>query len=264
MIAACAPSPPHCELPAPHAGPPLLWRVEGHATLWLFGTVHDAGAGDVSPAVWQALDGAARFASELGDVEPDNDALREISRLPPGKGLDQQLSADDWYDLRDALRGVVREDELARMRPWVAVTQLTRHYAPPPAPTIDVALADHARAHGVAVDALETWRVQLDALADSITLADLRDAIHVRNELRCDIARIVALYRAGDAAALEPLLVTRNQQSLLVARNRAWQPALEAYLADRGAFVAVGLGHLLGEGGLLAALARAGYRIERP
>ena len=39
-------------------------------------------------------------------------------RLPRGKGLDQLLPTDKWWDLRDALRGVVKEQELARARPW--------------------------------------------------------------------------------------------------------------------------------------------------
>ena len=38
ILAACTP-PPHCELPALHAGPPFLWLVDGN--LWLFGTIHD-------------------------------------------------------------------------------------------------------------------------------------------------------------------------------------------------------------------------------
>ena len=260
---ACTPSPPRCELPAPHDGPPFLWRVEGHATLWLYGTLHDAQASDVPAPAWRALDAAARFASELGDAEQDADAVDELAHLPPGKGLDQLLAADDWYDLRDALRGVVREADLVRMRPWVAVTQLTRHYAPPPQPTMDVALADHARDRRVSVDALETWRTQLGALAESITLADLVAAIHARREMQCDVTRMVALYKAGDVGAMERLLLVGNQQVLLVARNREWLPKLEAYLADRGAFVAVGLGHVLGNDGLAALLERAGYKVTR-
>jgi hypothetical protein len=40
-------------------------------------------------------------------------------------------------------------------------------------------------------------------------------------------------------------------------------PVIERYLEHGGGFVAVGLGHLLGDDGLLAMLGRAGYRVTR-
>ena len=48
---------------------------------------------------WDALAAAPRYASELGDAEPDPDELGELARLPRGKGLDALLPADDWWDL---------------------------------------------------------------------------------------------------------------------------------------------------------------------
>jgi uncharacterized protein YbaP (TraB family) len=57
--------------------------------------------------------------------------------------------------------------------------------------------------------------------------------------------------------------VPRTADTLLWSRNRAWLPKLEAYLAADGAFVAVGLGHMLGDNGLPAMLAKAGYTVER-
>jgi uncharacterized protein YbaP (TraB family) len=50
---------------------------------------------------------------------------------------------------------------------------------------------------------------------------------------------------------------------LLAERNRRWAPLIERYLEHGGGFVAVGLGHLLGDGGLPAMLERAGYRVTR-
>src|SRR4051812_37274873 len=115
-LAACGASAPVCELPtAPTAPAAWLWRVEPASgdgpVVWLFGTVHDVGGDDVPAQVWAALDGSAVVVTELGDLEPDEDALREVIRLPRGKGLDQQLPTDKWWDLRDALRGVIKEAE---------------------------------------------------------------------------------------------------------------------------------------------------------
>jgi uncharacterized protein YbaP (TraB family) len=54
-----------------------------------------------------------------------------------------------------------------------------------------------------------------------------------------------------------------QSEALLAERNRRWLPQIERYLAGGGAFVAVGLGHLLGGAGLPAMLAHAGYAVER-
>lgn len=265
-LAACGASRPACEIAAAHEphGAPFLWRVQrgDGPVLWLYGTFHN-GHARVPPAADAALASAAHFASELGDTEPDPERLRELARLPRGKGLDALLPAGDWWDLRDALRGVVAEDVLARSRPWFAMTQLTSAMAPSPRPTMDVALATRARERKIPVDALETWEEQLTALDAAVTLADLQQAIHERKTMQCSIDRLLAAYAAGDLDAMGQLLGVAQSETLLAARNRKWLPALERYLAARGAFVAVGVSHLAGAAGLPALLARAGYTVER-
>ncbi len=265
VLAACG-SQPHCELPrvAP-TGQAFLWRVQRDAgpIVWLYGTIHDAGIDQVPRAATDALDGAQRFASELGDVEPDPQTLVELARLPYGKVLDQMLPADDWWDLVDTMRGVMNEDELRHARPWFAMTRLTSHVASAPKPSMDDALAARANAHHIPVDALESWQQQMTALADGVDIADLEQAIHARHTIACELASMRAIYAAGDATLLEPLVVVRAQATIIDARNATWLGAIEQYAASGGAFVAVGVGHLLGDRGLPAVLARAGYSVER-
>src|SRR5262249_50838906 len=155
-----------------------------------------------------------------------------------------QLPASDWWDLRDALRGVVDEDALKRARPWFAMSQLTAAMAPSPRPTMDVALAKRARERAIPVDALETWEEQLTALDAAVTIADLQQAIRARKQMRCSVDEILAAYAAGDLAAMGQLLGVQQSETLLATRNRKWLPQLERYLAARGAFVAVGVSHL--------------------
>jgi uncharacterized protein YbaP (TraB family) len=266
-LAACATQPPVCPVvPAPTVtGAPLLWRVQrpGGPTVWLFGTIHDAGIGAVPRAALEALGSATRFASELGDDEPDRETLRELSRIETGKGIDQLLPRDDWWDLRDALRDVIREDDLRRARPWYALILLTRRSAPKTV-AMDVDLAKVARTRRLPVEGLETWKEQITALASVVTVADLQQAIHTRTTLSCQYTGLLQAYAAADLVTLEQLLVVpRTAEPMLWARNRHWLPAIERYLADGGAFIAVGLGHMLGEHGLPALLAKAGYTVER-
>jgi uncharacterized protein YbaP (TraB family) len=244
---------------------PLLWHVQrtSGVGVWLYGTVHDMGAGDVPPAAWSALDAAPVFASELGEQEPDPRELGELARLPWGQVLDRMVPADDWWELVTAMAGAMSEDELRHARPWFALLRLRSHVARSPRPSMDVALTERARARRIAIEALESWQQQAAALQTAVTVADLSAAIRARNSITCELARLRSAYIAGDLAALTRMLVIPGRTDLLDERNRRWLPQIERYLADRGAFVAVGLGHLLGDGGLLATLERAGYVVER-
>jgi len=213
--------------------------------------------------VLAALAASPRFASELGDREPDREAMRELSRIERGPGLDQQLPIDDWWDLRDALRGRIREDDLKRVRPWYALLLLGRQSAPK-TESMDVGLARTARTQHLPVEALETPEDQIRALDSVVTVDDLAQAIRTRKTLSCAYTGLLAAYAAGDLVALEPMLVIpRTAEAMLWARNRRWVPAIERYLGDGGAFIAVGLGHLIGEQGVPALLAKAGYSVER-
>jgi uncharacterized protein YbaP (TraB family) len=174
------------------------------------------------------------------------------------------LPADDWWDLVNALLGVMTEEELRRARPWFALVRLNSHMARSPRPSMDVALAEHARKRKIAVEGLESWHEQLASLDASVTAADLSAAIHDRRTVACELARLRAAYRAADMPVLARMLAgTARSSAKLVERNRRWMPQLERYLSGGGAFVAVGLGHLLGDDGLPALLARAGYTVER-
>jgi uncharacterized protein YbaP (TraB family) len=246
-------------------GAPFLWHVQKGTgpVVWLYGTIHDTGKADVPAAAWQALATSKHFASETGDADIDPADFAKRARLPFGQVLDQMIPADDWYDLRDALRDDMREDDLRHARPWFALFRLDAHIARSPKPSMDVALADAARDHSLAVDALEQWQDQLSAIDSTVTPADLSRAIHDRYTYGCEIAQLRAAYAAGDELALGQMLQVAAGRAILVERNKLWLPAIEAYAAREGGFVAVGLGHLLGDSGLPALLEHDGFTVTR-
>jgi uncharacterized protein YbaP (TraB family) len=264
-LAACS-SAPRCEVAKPAAkGQPFLWRVQkaDGPVVWLYGTIHDYGLDAVPKDALVALDASPHFLSELGDTTPDPDKFRELVRIKSGKSLDQLLPADRWWDLRDALAGVAKEDDLRRYRPWYAMSLLTSTMAPPPKPSMDFALAERARDRKIAVEQLENWDEQLAALDAAVKITDLVETIRVRGEIRCEVARVLAAYDAGDLDAMGRLLPGDKSAGLLDARNAKWLPAIERYLENGGAFVAVGVSHMAGDAGLPAVLERAGYTVTR-
>jgi uncharacterized protein len=269
LAASCSAPAPRCDVAfpvAPRDPDAMLWRVQrdGGAAVWLYGTIHHAGSDDVPPVAWTTLEASPVFVSELGDSAPDARQLAALARLPWGQVLDRMLPADDWWDLVNALLGVMTEDELRHARPWFALVRLNSHMARSPRPSMDVALADHARQRKITVAGLESWNEQLVSLDASVTAADLSAAIHNRNTVACELARLRSAYRASDMPVLARMLAGTAQSSAkLVERNRRWMPQIERYLSGGGAFIAVGLGHLLGDDGLPALLARAGYTVQR-
>lgn len=246
-------------------GPPFLWKVHrGGDIVWLYGTIHDAGLDAVPKAALDALDASPRLVSELGDQTPDRDDFREHARIKSGPGIDQQLSTDDWYDLRDSLIGKIKEDDLRRAKPWYAMSLLTTYMAPSPGPSMDVQLAERAQDRKQPIEHLETWIEQLTALETAVDIADLREAIHARQTMKCDLGRLRTSYEAGDIDVMKALLVVpKTEAVMLTGRNQKWLPIIEGYFPRGGAFVAVGLGHLLGDNGLVILLQRAGYTVER-
>jgi uncharacterized protein len=63
-----------------------------------------------------------------------------------------------------------------------------------------------------------------------------------------------------EAMREQPLLMDR----LLYERNRNWIPGIEALLhGDETAIVIVGMGHLVGEGSVVALLRERGYDVAR-
>ncbi|MFN0249305.1 MAG: TraB/GumN family protein, partial [Kofleriaceae bacterium] len=264
VLVGCASTRPACPaVPAPVPGPAFLWRADrsGGPPLWLFGTIHDAGIEVVPKVALDALDASPRFASELGTTEVDPEVRRELSFYRSGTGIDQSLG-DDWYDLRDKLRDRIKEAQLARARPWFALILLNNEGAPKTV-SMDEQLGDRAAGKAKPVDNLETFEVQMRVLDSIVTVEDLRASLRAHGRLSCDFQALIATYAAGDLAGIAPMLVIpRTAEPLLFARNRAWLPALEK-LATTGAFVAVGLGHMLGEQGLPALLTNAGYTVTR-
>jgi len=268
LVGACgAATAPACPRPTPPARAELLlWQATkpDRPTIYLFGTIHHGGRDDIPPALWTVIATASYLYTETGALEPDADAMRELVRMPRGqRPLQQQMSADDWYELRDVLRGTIKEDELARMPPWYAMARLRATVAPPPRPTMDAAIVEEMQERDRIVNALEQPEAQLAELAKAVTVPDLLATLHERETLACRLHDLLAEYQAGDLAELERRLVTPGVASLLGPRNRAWVTVLLQPREQGDVFAAVGLGHLLGPESLLVMLDREGYAVTR-
>jgi len=92
---------------------------------------------------------------------------------------------------------------------------------------------------------------------------ELLQAIRDRDRLRCIIRDELDGYRAGDEAMMGRHLGTEQADVLIDQRTAAWLERIEGYGKAKGAFVAVGVFHLLGSRGLPALLAARGWQVRR-
>jgi uncharacterized protein YbaP (TraB family) len=266
--AACA-HPAACPGPPPITlGAPYLFEAtspEGTQVV-LFGTYHVAGKDDVPRDAWRRLADAKTFVTELDD--PDPAELDKLIHLPHDQNLESMLSADAWLDLRDALEGVVKPEQLARLRPFYALSLLTSVGERTASPSMDTALHTRAVGQGARVAALESWAEQLGALDRTVGVPDLLQALQDREHgrMRCEIAGALEAYRAGDDIVMARVLELAPDKSddLIRARNLRWIDRLLEE-AGRGGplFVAVGVAHLLGPDSLPELMRARGFSVTR-
>jgi uncharacterized protein YbaP (TraB family) len=128
---------------------------------------------------------------------------------------------------------------------------------------MDLSLADEAHQHGSRVGTLESMRFQLDLLKQVGSAEELAAMLADDSQA---IEPLIDAYRAGDVdeiSAVTDMSDPAMRDVLLTQRNHRWVHKLGRVLAAGGAFIAVGVGHIPGEHGLLDLLDQRGYSISR-
>jgi uncharacterized protein len=254
---------------------PFLWRVEGPAgPSWLFGTVHVGVVLAELPAVVVERLGASRVVVLEADVRGiDPFSMMEMVQLPEGMRLDALVRPDVWAALRGRLGFVFPEEQLVRLQPWFVESVLVTLEVPTLAP-MDLALLQQAAARGQELRFLETWQEQLQLMGRvplEQSAEDLTRWVDEPGEVVGELNRLLQAYRAGDQAGVESVVLDPESlvehaalyEVTLFERNANWLPVLEPWVAEGGVFIAVGLGHLLGERGLVEMMRARGYTVER-
>lgn len=239
-----------------------------------------------------ALEEARLLIVEVDMTELDPNAVLAASHLPPDEDLGEILGPELWGKLLARFGGSAHP-ALRRFSPWVVMTMLTaleaaqleaeraqrsaehaERSADAGASTLDVTATERAHARGIPVVALETADEQLEvmnAIPRDAVLEYIRAALTGAPSEQASLAELMDAYLRGDEAELERIVFDPDEiarspevfETLYYDRNDRWLPEVEAELARGGAFVAVGLGHVIGDRGLLRLLEARGYRVSR-
>ncbi|NUP12272.1 MAG: TraB/GumN family protein [Polyangiaceae bacterium] len=252
---------------------PMLWEVSGPSgTSYLFGTIHmGIGPSDLPDSVREKITETTTFISEVDMTDPQlGPGMLKEAMLPAGRSLEKDLGPDLWAKATAATGGAMPSDRLAQFDPWFVLVTITSRFFEK-AQQMDPVLHDQAKREGDRLAYLETWQEQVRYLEESLDLQVLKDALGDLDAQKRIAEGMQRSYLTGDAAELERFvfdaedmkLHPKSYEVLFYKRNERWLPVLERHLKEGKAFVAVGAGHLVGERGLVAELAKKGLTVTR-
>jgi uncharacterized protein YbaP (TraB family) len=257
-----------------------VWALHGaHDTVYLAESVHllKPGQSDLPAAFNRAYADSRELVMEMDLAKLDTSSVSawmlEHGRYPDGESLATALGPERYARvLAQATALGLPLEQLEMLRPWVAALTLTDlmylklGYAPDRG--VEEQLIARAAADARPTAGLETLDQELGQLERlspedqarflELTLTDLKDT-------GSETDQMLSAWRAGDTAELAAELSDAYQQFpqlyrvLVSERNERWLPQIKAYLnGDHNVLIVVGALHLVGKGGLLELLKRAG------
>jgi len=257
---------------------PLLWRVEGPRPSYLCGTVHSSNSRvkNTLPSMLSALDRCQSFHPEV-ELSPEVAGLmaaRMFNSAAPD--LETRLGPSLWKRVKAAGAQLgLPEDLVQRLSPGLAALL----FAVPPeesdiSATLDGQLYEHSQVRGLRVAALETLDEQLDLfdkLGSAQAQALLAESLDDFEKGHPQVSRLLDAYASGDERRIAAEVEAEFKDSsvheladpLLYRRNEKMAARVEPHLRRGGAFVAVGVAHLVGPRSVIALLRAKGFKITR-
>jgi len=250
---------------------PALWVAKDQdTTIYLFGTVHvlKPGLSWFDEAVKKAFDKSDQLVLEL--VMPDPAAMQAlITRIGVNQDtttLTDKLPAADRPAYTKALTDLgIPPASFDHIDPWLAATELSilplvkLGYTPTNGP--EMVLTEAAKAAGKPIVGLETAEQQLgylDGLPEAAQIAFLESTVKDVPKAEQQFDRMVADWSKGDPDALAKIMnddldgQPQLRKTLLTDRNARWADWIVNRMKTPGTvFIAVGAGHLAGQGSVI-------------
>lgn len=252
--------------------------------VYLGGTVHLLRASDYPlPQAYEVAyqdSDTLFFETDLAGLNDLSVQMRMLQELtyPEGVTLRTVLDADAYATLSTHIATIgLPMQMLEKFKPGMLVSTLQviefqkLGFTPQ---GVDAHFNSRALSDGKAVGELEPVEAQIgfiSAMGEGNESEFIRLSLDDLSEIETSMEQMISAWRSGDNATLETLFVDEMRtghpalyQSLLVQRNNAWLPLIEAMFQEAGTeFVLVGAAHLVGEDGLLHLLENRGYEITQ-
>lgn len=262
-----------------------VWKArKGDSVIYLGGTCHLLRESDYPlPAEFEKAYQAAQVVVFETDIARLNDPATQQKLLAKalyadGSTIDRHLSPKVYAALKaycDA-SGIPLQ-ALSRMKPsllMVTLTVLELSKMGVSQRGVDQYFHEKAVSDRKPVEGLESVDEQIDfvvSMADGTENEFVTNSLEDMKVLKVQFGLLLQAWRAGDAGALDELLVAEMKsrfpalyRKLITARNLSWLPLIEGYgKTPVTEFILVGAAHLVGDDGILAVLKRKGYTVEQ-
>lgn len=269
----------------------VFWKISGNGLKtpsYLYGTIHLIPKKEyrMPNAVREALDHTKRVTFEIDMKELTNMgaqfSLLTKAFMPNNKTIKDLLTPEDYAYVKKkmdekGLPGSMME----RMKPLFLSTMLTSDDGSgqqalnnSDMTSVEMEVYRSARHRKMETAGLETTAYQM-AIFDSIPYAaqakmlvdGLRSA-ETDSSGGGQLEEMLKLYREQDINAMQSMIkeegegLSSYEDILLKRRNTNWIPEMTKFMRSKPTLFAVGAGHLGGQGGVIALLRKAGYRVE--
>lgn len=262
-----------------------VWKVQLHTSVtYLGGTCHVLREADypLPEEFAKAYEdsGIIVFETEIGELNSIGTQEMIIRKgiYNDGLSLDKVLSHKTYDILRRYCESLgIPVSSLNKLKPSLVVLTLLGlelQKMGVDQTGVDSYFYHKATMEGKKVEGLESVKEQIEFVLsmgrgnedDFIehSIKDLKKTKQIINEL-------IAAWKQGDEDKLYEVFVAQMKkdypdlyETLLAGRNREWLPEIERFLqTPQKEFILVGVGHLVGEDGIIEHLRRRGYRINK-
>ena len=282
-LLAAVSAPAMAQAPLPDADP-AMWVVKDEdTTIYLFGTFHllDGKKDWFNDEVKTAFDASDEviFEAKMPDNPADIGPLAvKYAMDASGKTLTSKLSADTSEKLGKALADMgAPANAFDMFEPWFASMSLAavqfQKLGMTPEHGTEMVLTAAAKQGGKEVGELEGFEYQFklfDTMPEEQQIAYLGQTLDNLDEATKTIVPMQTAWAAGDVEGLASIMnkglaeTPELYELLLTKRNANWAEWIDARMDKPGTvFVAVGAGHLAGEGSVQDLLAKRGIKSER-
>lgn len=264
----------------------FFWQIDGGAgRSYLLGTLHVGGEEDRLPNTYRA----ALLASDLliTEVMAEDYVLGNLIEglaKDPLYSLEKKLGTLRFEALYERLKGAYSKDKLQGIQPWAALNIVENQLLPEGLSWergLDYLLIQAAQEYGkkrLALENIDQHLRLLISIPEPITIRAIDRALLYPHILQRAQQRVIAAYRDRDIPQLVTYLFLGDREAdrlyapqdqafwqlwkreqLLTQRNERWLPKIVGSLNQTPTFIAVGVGHLYGEKGLIKQLRQLGF-----